>query len=174
MIVPQVVLEPWGDQDYELLVRTNAPEMMEHLGGPESPEQLEKRHRRYLDAKDLDSTFVHRVTLQSNGAGVGTVAVWEREWGGETVYEIGWSILPEYQGRGFASAAARLAIAAARETGRCSAVHAFPSVENAASNGICRRLGFTLLGAVDFEYPKGHWMRCHNWRLELVSSSVSQ
>ena len=35
-------------------------------------------------------------------------------------------------------------------------------------DAICRKLGFTLLGPVDFEYPPGHPMRCNDWRLELV------
>ena len=46
-------------------------------------------------------------------------------------------------------------------------VHAYPGVENAASNALCQRLGFTLLGAYDFEYPKGQAMRCNDWRLDL-------
>jgi RimJ/RimL family protein N-acetyltransferase len=44
---------------------------------------------------------------------------------------------------------------------------AYPGVDNAASNAICRKLGFTLLGAEDFEYPPGHLMRCNDWRLDL-------
>jgi RimJ/RimL family protein N-acetyltransferase len=46
-------------------------------------------------------------------------------------------------------------------------MHAFPSVDNPASNAICRKLGFTLLGARDFEFPPGSFMRCNDWRLEL-------
>jgi hypothetical protein len=41
-------------------------------------------------------------------------------------------------------------------------------VDNAASNAICRKLGFTLVEACEFEYPPGHFMRCNDWRLELV------
>lgn len=168
MAAGAIRLEPWRDEDFDLLVRINAPEMMTHLGGPESPDQLEKRHRRYLDAAGSDSVFVYRVTLEPAGGGAGVVCVWEREWQGESVYEMGWSILPEYQGRGYASLAAQLAIEAARRTARRSAILAFPSVDNAASNEICRKLGFRLLGETDFEYPKGRWMRCNYWRLELI------
>ena len=46
-------------------------------------------------------------------------------------------------------------------------VHAFPSVENLASNAICRKAGFTLLEEADFEYPKGRWMRCYDWAFDL-------
>ena len=34
------------------------------------------------------------------------VGYWDREWRGEQVYEMGWAVLPAYQGRGLATAAA--------------------------------------------------------------------
>jgi RimJ/RimL family protein N-acetyltransferase len=80
---------------------------------------------------------------------------------------MGWGVLPEFQGRGFASAAVKQAIQMARETGRRDSIHAFPSVDNGPSNAICRKAGFELLGETDFEYPKGHWMRCNDWRFRL-------
>lgn len=46
-------------------------------------------------------------------------------------------------------------------------LHAFPSVSRPASNGVCRKAGFTLLGACDFEFPPGTMMWCNDWRLEL-------
>ena len=66
-----------------------------------------------------------------------------------------------------ATAATRLAIEAARETGRHRAIHAFPNVENAPSNAICAKVGFTLLGRQEFEFPPGNLMRCNDWRLDL-------
>ena len=81
--------------------------------------------------------------------------------------EMGWGILPEYQGRGIASAAVAQAIEQARATSRRAAIHAFPSVDNAPSNAVCRKLGFELLGAVEFEYPKGNWMPSNDWRFML-------
>jgi RimJ/RimL family protein N-acetyltransferase len=80
---------------------------------------------------------------------------------------MGWGILPEYQGRGLATEAVKLAIQAARDTGQREAIHAFPSVGNGPSNAICRKAGFELLGSSQFEYPKGHWMLCNDWRLML-------
>jgi RimJ/RimL family protein N-acetyltransferase len=46
---------------------------------------------------------------------------------------------------------------------------AFPSVDNPPSNAICRKLGFTLLAAQEFEYPPGHLMRCNVWQLDLFA-----
>jgi hypothetical protein len=44
---------------------------------------------------------------------------------------------------------------------------AFPNVDNAPSNAICRKLGFELLGAFEFEFPKGQRLTCNDWRLDL-------
>jgi RimJ/RimL family protein N-acetyltransferase len=46
-------------------------------------------------------------------------------------------------------------------------VYAFPSVDNAPSNAICRKVGFELLGEKDFEYPPGNPLRCNEWRFDL-------
>jgi hypothetical protein len=46
-------------------------------------------------------------------------------------------------------------------------MHAFPNVDNAPSNAICSKLGFELLEACEFEFPKGRFMTCHDWRLYL-------
>jgi RimJ/RimL family protein N-acetyltransferase len=150
-----------------LLVRLNSPEMTEHLGGPESDEQLRLRHERYVRLADSTEAFIFKVVLVSTGEVVGGVNFWEREWQGRQVYEMGWGVLTEFQDRGIASAAVREAIEVARGVGRREAIHAFPSLENGASNAICRKAGFQLMGEVPFEYPKGHWMRCNDWRIAL-------
>jgi RimJ/RimL family protein N-acetyltransferase len=98
---------------------------------------------------------------------VGSIGYWERTWRGQTVYETGWAIVPEFQGRGFASAAATLLIQNLRPVAVHRFLHAFPSPDNAPSNAICRKLGFALLGEHDFEYPPGQVMRSNDWRFDL-------
>ena len=49
-------------------------------------------------------------------------------------------------------------------------LHAFPAVDNAASNGLCRKVGFLYVAECDFEYPPGHIMHCNDWRLDLLGS----
>ncbi|WP_051950946.1 GNAT family N-acetyltransferase [Actinacidiphila yeochonensis] len=158
-----VRLKPWGEGDFWLLERTNSPEMTEHLGGPESAERLAERHRRYLGLSVPGQMF----RVVAGGRTVGSIGFWQREWEGSTVYETGWGVLPEFQGRGLAARAARAVAAAARDDGRNRYLHAFPSTDHPASNAVCRRAGFTLLGPVRFEYPKGTWIASNDWRLDL-------
>ena len=89
------------------------------------------------------------------------------ERGGERVYEIGWAVIPAFQRRGFASEATRQAVQRARSARGLRYVHAFPDVANAASNAVCRAVGFELLGAIDNQYPPGTPRRCNDWRLDL-------
>ncbi|MFJ6670820.1 GNAT family N-acetyltransferase [Actinosynnema sp. NPDC091369] len=161
-MTPHVDLRPWSEGDLGLLRRLNAPELTAHLGGPEPDDRVADRHRRYLV---LGDGRMFRVEV--DGVPAGSIGYWGRTWRDEEVWEVGWSVLPEFQGRGVASAAARATVAAARAEGGRRSVHAFPSVDHPASNAVCRKAGFTLLGEADFEYPPGHWMRCHDWALEL-------
>ncbi|MFJ7902022.1 GNAT family N-acetyltransferase [Streptomyces sp. NPDC096198] len=160
----QVRLEPWAEGDFWLLERTNSPEMTEHLGGPETEEQLVARHARYLA---VDPGRMYRVTLAGTGETVGSIGFWERSWRDATVWETGWGILPEFQRRGLAVRAARAVVEAARATRAHRYLHAFPGVGHAASNAVCRGAGFELLGQADFEYPKGRWITSNDWRLDL-------
>ena len=161
-----IELHPWSDGDLPLLEKLlGDPAMMEHLGGPETKEQIRQRHQRYLQLHETDRMF--KIVIASTSESVGSIGYWEKKWRDQLVYETGWSILPSFQGRGIATSAGELVIAHARMENRYRFVHAFPSIENPASNAICRKLGFTFLEACDFEYPPGHTLRCNDWRYDL-------
>jgi RimJ/RimL family protein N-acetyltransferase len=163
-----VRLEPWGKDRLPLLRATvGDPSMTEHLGGPETEEQLVARQARFERLAESGKGRMFAVVLDGAPEPVGSVGYWEREWRGEQVFETGWFVLPAYQGRGIAAAATALVIDLARADRTHRSLHAFPSIENAPSNAICRKLGFTLVEEIEFEYPPGHLMRCNDWRLEL-------
>ncbi|MCK8115741.1 GNAT family N-acetyltransferase [Anaerosoma tenue] len=147
------------------------PEMTRFLGGPESDQSLAARHERYIES-DPDTSGLFVVVVGDAEAPAGWVGFWESEWEGETTWEIGWHVLPLFQGRGVATAGATLALEAARSRRRHRFVDAFPAVDNGASNALCRRLGFRLLGEVEIEYPKGRMMHAMHWRLDLGDGSV--
>jgi RimJ/RimL family protein N-acetyltransferase len=156
-----VRLEPWTEDDLPLVqALLGDPVMMEHLGGPESPEKIVERHGRYVGAPGVFKIVV-------DGVSAGWVGFWEHEWQGEQIYEIGWSVLPGFQGRGVASEGTRLALEQARASDGPRVVHAFPVPDNGPSNAICRKLGFTLLGEVPFEFPKGCWGSSNDWVYHL-------
>ena len=160
-------LRDYGQDDLPLQLRLlGDPATMAHLGGIETPLQIERRHERYLGM--IDEASGRMLVVETvDGVAAGTAGYWDRSWRGETVWETGWMLLPEHRGRGLAAAAVAELVDRLRRLAARRFVHAFPAVGNAASNAICAKTGFGLLEALDFEYPKGHWLRCNDWRLDL-------
>jgi RimJ/RimL family protein N-acetyltransferase len=163
----EVFLQPWAENDLPLLEKLlGDPLMMAHLGGPESLEHIRERHQKYLALPETDHMF--KIVIAQDWQGVGSIGFWERQWCGSQVYEAGWSILPEYHGRGIGTMAARLLVSQARVDKRFHYLHAFPSVDNPPSNAICQKLGFQLMDACEFEYPAGKFMLVNDWCLDLL------
>jgi len=146
------------------------PLMMEHVGGPENPEQIRKRLQRYSSETE---TRMFVIVLEPENLGMGSIGYWQRTWKGQMVWEGGWRILPEYQGKGIATYTLQLIIKRARAEQKYRFLHAFPSVDNAASNAICKKSGFFLVNEVDFEYPPGRFMRSNDWQLDLFTDMVN-
>ena len=157
-------IEPWGAGNQPLLEQLMGdPAMMEHLGGPETAEKIAERQQRY----EAPGSGMFKIVDVASGEGCGSVGFWEKEWrdaDGLRGRLVGAPGVPGPRDRRGGDGA-RVERARA---GEHRFVHAFPAVDNAASNAICRKLGFTLLEARRFEYPPGHWMDCNDWQLDLA------
>jgi RimJ/RimL family protein N-acetyltransferase len=172
--VNHLELAPWGTGDRWLIDATMGdPAMTEYLGGPEPDQKLAERHERYLDLSRKGTARMMKILRPDDGRVVGTIGYWMTTWDGEDIFEMGWSVLPEFQGQGIATDATLLTADLARADGRRRYLHAFPSVDNAASNAVCRKAGFTNVGEVRAEFPPGHPITCHNWRLDLQAEEAS-
>lgn len=163
-----VALKPWSEENLPLLEKLlGDPEMMTHLGGPETPEQILRRHQRYLHLPEDGTDHMFKIVWGPNAEEAGNVGYWRKTWRDQSVYEIGWLVLPAYQGHGIATKAAAAVIEHACRQPKYQFMHAFPSVANPASNAICRKLGFTLVKECQVEYPPGHPMTVNDWRIDL-------
>lgn len=163
-------LERWDDRAPELQRRANTPQMQEFLAGVEPEAALVARHQRILDGIKQGTTEMFLIVVGDSGP-VGSVGYWQKQWRGETVYELGWKVLPEFQGHRLAGRALARTLTHAAGQDRIRWAHAFPRTDNVASNSLCRRAGFELLGEVDFEFPKGNPLRCNDWRHDLRAIS---
>jgi RimJ/RimL family protein N-acetyltransferase len=166
----EVGLRSWTEDDLPLLRGLlGDPAMMTHLGGPESEEKLLERHARYLKVDESGTGRVFVITVGPDRTPVGWVGYWQTTWHGEPAWETGWSVLPEFQGRGLASRGAALAMEVLARERTHRFVYAFPAVANGPSNGVCAKLGFEMIGTEELEYPPDSdlWMECAVWRGEL-------
>ncbi|RKN46369.1 GNAT family N-acetyltransferase [Micromonospora endolithica] len=143
------------------------PVMMAELGGPLPEEGMAAKVRRDVDSAAAGDEWIKMIVPDAADPAVvaGTVTIWAYEHDGEPVSEIGWMVLPEFQGRGLGKRAVRALLEQARDENRWGRVHAYPGVTNAASNGICRTLGFTLVGEQDFPFA-GHVLRVNHWAID--------
>ncbi|WP_448070632.1 GNAT family N-acetyltransferase [Georgenia yuyongxinii] len=166
--IEPVEIRDWEAGDLAVVGATmGAAAATRHLGGPEPAAKLAERHARYLALAGTGLGRMFVIVTGPDARPAGSVGFWDAEWAGAQVYEMGWSVLPAFWGRGIATRATVLALAHAREARKHRRVHAFPSVDNAASNAVCRKAGFTLAGEVVVDYPPGHPMRANDWRYDL-------
>jgi RimJ/RimL family protein N-acetyltransferase len=143
------------------------PAMMEHLGGPLPSEGLAEKLERDVASTEADDLWVLKIVPdEETGLAAGTVCIWPRPWEGGTINEIGWMVLPAFQGQGLGSAAVRAVLDRARSESRWDVVHAFPPVANPRSNAMCRKFGFEHVGDDDYEF-RDRVLRCSHWQLDL-------
>lgn len=167
-----VAIRPWSQGDLPLLERLMGdPASTGHLGGPETREEILARHERYVRTKETSRQGpIFAITLGPNAEAVGSIGYWQRMWEGQQLWEVRWSLLPEFQGRGIVASAMKLLIEHARKAGRARFLHAFPAADNEWANGVCREAGFELLGEVEFDLGPGHTRRRNDWRFDLFAA----
>ena len=168
-------VEP-GDVDVYVRMRCD-PAMMAELGGPLPRDGIEAKVDTDVRKTRADDYWVSMIVpaapLPEVVAGppppevvAGSVTLWSHEDGEDAVLsEIGWMVLPEFQGQGYAKRAVRAMLERARDDGRWGVVHAFPGVTNAASNALCRSIGFTLVGQRNVTFS-GRELRANHWRID--------
>ena len=172
--------------DVEAYVRMRCdPVMMAELGGPLPREGIEAKVARDAGEAARDTSWIKMIVPDEQRPEVvaGNVVLWRHDAEGaddaegsdgsdeengahrEPISEIGWMVLPEFQGRGLGSRAVALLLERARADGRWGLVHAYPGATNAASNGICRKLGFILVDKQQVEFAGRLLETCH-WTIQ--------
>jgi RimJ/RimL family protein N-acetyltransferase len=160
-------LEMMTAADIELRLRMETdPQMMAELGGPRPPEAIERAHAQSLVMAAEGRCWPLKVIPDGSTSAAGGVVVFESSHAAETICEIGWMILPEFQHRGIASQAVRTVLDRARVERKFGQIHAFPAVTNVPSNKVCEKNGFANLGGCDFVFA-GRALRCNHWRIDL-------
>ena len=140
------------------------------MGRPESPQKIADRQARY-ERMTAGKGRVFKIITKPEGEAVGWVGYRVKMWRDETIIEVGWSVIPEHQGRGIANMGTAQAIKLARSDGKHRFMRAFPSIDNAASNATGRKLGFTFVETCRFEYPPGSLMECNDWLIDFLAGN---
>jgi RimJ/RimL family protein N-acetyltransferase len=147
----RLVLRQWRDEDRAPFAALNAdPVVMEHFPSTMTREQSDAfvdfnirtiRERGWgLWAVDADGTFIGFVGLNEPRFMPGV--------------EVGWRLARAAWGHGYATEAARAAVAFARDDLRLDEVVSFTATTNLRSQRVMQRLGMTHDPADDFDHPR--------------------
>lgn len=167
LLTPRLLLRLWKDADLDPLARMNAdPEVMRHfpacLERGESAALIERcqahfaRHGFGLWALErrVDGAFI-------GFAGLGHMG-FEAHF--TPAIEIGWRLAREHWGQGFASEAARAALAHGFDERGMAQIVAFTALANLPSQRVMQAVGMQRDPADDFDHPAlppGHRLRRH-------------
>jgi RimJ/RimL family protein N-acetyltransferase len=142
------------------------PEVMRELGGAVTKESAATAHRKRV-AGVKDDPWYFTIILGEGRPSAGEIGIWRSEAHSEALDEVGWMVLPDFQGRGIASSALGMLIERLRaDGGRTERIHAFPGVTNGPSNALCRKFGFEHLGESEVTFRERP-LRVNHWALDL-------
>ena len=159
-------LLPYADEHLALTEALELdPEVMRELGGPADPADLERVHRMRLETVARGEWYFV-IVPEPSGPAVGAIGIWDSTFDGSPVHEVGWMVLPVFQGRGIASGALSLLLERARSEPRFERLHAFPGVTNGPSNALCRKFGFTHTEESRVEF-RGRPLRVNHWEVDV-------
>jgi RimJ/RimL family protein N-acetyltransferase len=140
----RLILRPPAREDFEPWCAWSAdPEAMRHLGGVMGPPLVWRSLRGMAGGWALDGFSMFSVIEKATGRWVGRLGPWQpHDWPGT---EVGWGLVREAWGKGYATEGATAAIDWAFDhLGWTEVIHTIVP-ENVNSQGVAKRLGSTVL-----------------------------
>ncbi len=152
----RLVLRPAVDADRAAIAALNAhPKVGEWLGGVRDRAQSDAFVDRVQahDAEHGHGFWV--VERQADGRVIGMTGLWwvPPEMNMAPIVEIGWRFHPDAWGQGYATEAAKAALAYGFEVLKRDEIIAFTARTNLASQAVMRRIGMSHDPARDFDHP---------------------
>src|SRR5205809_2108783 len=143
----RLILRPVALEDFEPWATYMADESTRFIGGPQRRAVAWRGCMTVAGSWALEGFAMFSVIEKSSGRWIGRVGPWRPDgWPGD---EVGWGIVPQAHGQGYATEAAAAAMDWAFDhLGWTDIIHCIDP-QNIASQGVARRLGSSIVG-------KGH------------------
>ncbi|MFH8405758.1 GNAT family N-acetyltransferase [Streptomyces sp. NPDC018019] len=151
----RLLLRRWQDSDLAPWAAMNAdPEVREHLGDLLTREQSDASVERFRAEFDRRGYGWWAVEVRATGEFIGFAGLDRVDDGMPfTGVEIGWRLARPAWGRGYATEAARAALAFGFDTLALPEILAVTTAANVRSQAVMRRIGMTRNPADDFDDP---------------------
>jgi RimJ/RimL family protein N-acetyltransferase len=157
---PRLILRRWepGDLD-RWLDHLNTPQVTEHLGGVRARAEVEEKFAKLAQGWEKDGFSFLAVALKPEGTFLGTAGLSriENDAAPEELrgaVQIGWLLRADHWGRGYASEAARAAMALAFGRFGMARLYAQTALRNRASWAIMEKLGMGRRADLDYDDPR--------------------
>ena len=168
----RLILRPWRDADFEPFAAMSAdPAVMETLMGPLTREKSDAVATRLKSQIERDGFGFWAMELPGIAPFIGFTGIRVVDFAAPFVppppariVEIGWRLAHEHWGKGYASEAARAALAHGFGPLGLDEIVALTAQTNARSRAVMTRLGMTHNPADDFDHPNvpdGHPLKRH-------------
>jgi RimJ/RimL family protein N-acetyltransferase len=151
----RLILRPPSREDFHNWAKFCAdPVTMEHLGGVQKPNEAWRTLCMMRGAWEIRGYAMFSMIRRDTGEWIGRTGPWQPEgWPGT---EVGWGVMREYAGRGFAREAAVASINWAFDVLSWDEVIHMISPENKESIALAERLGSRNLGESQLPAPFEH------------------
>ncbi len=163
----RLLLRSWRDEDEApMLALSTDPEVMRHFPRPMTAEEVHAFVVRNRSALEEGRPGLYAVERRHDRRFIGFVglAVPAYPLPFSPCVEIGWRLMREAWGHGYATEAAHAALRHGFDTLRLAEIVSFTAVGNEPSRAVMRRLGMRRDPTEDFDHPRvepGHPVRRH-------------
>ncbi len=149
METERLVLRPYRREDVAVYAAISAdPEVMRWLGGPKDPAQTEEEMAGSNDDLRRTGTGMVAVERREDRQFLGGVGLSVVPWYPDDL-QLGWRLVPDHWGRGYATEAARAWTAYGFDVLGRDRITAMADVPNRRSLAVMERLGMSRLHEVD-------------------------
>lgn len=163
----RLILRQWRQEDLEPLARMNAdPQTMEFLGTPLTYEESCERLNAYTRHIEEHGWGLWAVSVPGVSDFIGWIGLWPI--GFKTHFtpaiEVGWRLLPEFWGQGYATEGAKASLQYGFEILKLEEIVSITVPANRRSRSVMEKLGMHRDPKDDFDHPKlaeGHPLRRH-------------
>lgn len=128
-----------------ILELLNSPRWLEYIGDRNVHSVADAEHyikSKVLPAYENEGKGGWKVSLKSNGETIGNCGFYQRDF--LEMPDLGFAFLPEYIGKGYGYEAANACLEYSQKEWGMKACCAITNLENKASIGLLKKLGFTL------------------------------
>lgn len=163
----RLLLRQWQKEDLAPLARLNAdPSVMEFLLAPLTREESAERLEVYSKHIQEHGWGLWAVSVPGISDFIGWIGLWSIGFDAHftPAIEIGWRLLPEYWGQGYATEGAKAALLYGFETLKLKEIVSITVPANVRSRRVMERIGMHRDPKDDFDHPKlpeGHPLRKH-------------